>query len=30
MMKSENRWETEREKGIEAVLKIARDELIRR
>jgi hypothetical protein len=30
MMKSENRWETDREKGIEAALKIARDELIRR
>jgi hypothetical protein len=30
MMKSEDRWETDRELGIEAALKIARGELIRR
>jgi hypothetical protein len=30
MMKKEDRWETDREQGIEAVLKIARDQLIRR
>jgi hypothetical protein len=29
MMKNEDRWETDREQGIEALTKIARDQLIR-